>query len=404
MSVSTSRSPVLSAGPSRHARATVLAAAALTIMAAAIISPSLPGMRTEFAATPGADLLVRLAVTVTSLAIAVTAPISGRIADRFGYAPLLVGGLLLYAVSGTAGYFLDELPVLLVSRVVLGIAVGAVMTAVSTALTHWYDGARRARWLGWQQASARLGGVVFLPLAGLLAAIDWRAPFWIYAVAAVLALAATTALRDQRRDHQPAPSSVRRPMHSRTRPVLGIYAFALAATLAFYMAPTQLPFLLAGGGVSPAAIGTVIAGSTLTSAAGALAFPALRSRLSSASLTGFSIALLGVGWIVVGSAAFLPQVMAGLLIGGFGVGVVVPHLSSRLGDLAAPEHRGRILAGLVTAIFLGQFLSPLLLAPLVWALGTAGAFAATGITLLAGSAVTLVHGRKKNITQKGSER
>ncbi|MBB4934749.1 MFS family permease [Lipingzhangella halophila] len=58
--------------PNPLARGTVLASAALTIMAPAIIAPSLP--------------------TMDSLMIAVSAPVSGMIADRVGRRPLLVSG------------------------------------------------------------------------------------------------------------------------------------------------------------------------------------------------------------------------------------------------------------------------------------------------------------------------
>jgi len=393
--------PDFSPAPPRRARATVLAAAMLTIMAAAIIAPGLPAMAAEFADVPGADLLARLAVTITCLAIAVTAPISGQLADRFGRTPLLVSGLVLYAVSGTAGLFIDDLYLLLFSRIMLGIAVGAVMTIVGAVITDWYDGPQRARWLGLQQAFASLGGVVFLSLAGFLAEFDWRAPFSIYAVAAIVALAAVTTVREPGRTTS-ATASEHRTESAGYREIVGIYVLALVATLAFYMAPTQLPFLLAADGISPTVIGIVIAASTVTSVSGALVFPILRRRSTPTTITALSVALLGFGWVLVGTAASVPQVLAGLLIGGFGVGAVVPNLNLRLGDLAPPDRRGRVLSGLVTAIFLGQFLSPLLLTPLVSTIGIPGAFTAAGITMVAGAA--LAAGSKKKITQKVGDR
>jgi len=100
----------------RAARGTILAAATLTITAPAIIAPSLPAMEQVF----GTPLLVRLAMTITSLTVAVTAPLSGLIADRVGRRPLLVASLVPYAVSGTAGYFLSDLLLALAGRALLG--------------------------------------------------------------------------------------------------------------------------------------------------------------------------------------------------------------------------------------------------------------------------------------------
>ncbi|MFI6096252.1 MFS transporter [Lentzea sp. NPDC051213] len=360
----------------------VLASATLTIMAAAIIAPSLPAMGEVY----GEGVLVRLALTITSLAIAISAPVAGLVADRLGRKPLLVVSLVLYALSGTAGFFVSSLPVLLGTRTVLGLAVGGIMTSVSALITDWFDGPERGRFLGFQQAFASLGGVVFLPLAGVLAGVDWRLPFWLYAVAAVVALGAIAGLTNEPRSAQKAvPGAF-------PRAAIGIYLIALIATLTFYMAPTQLPFLLRDLGAGPAVIGLVVAGSTLTSVAGALVFP----KLPQGRITGAGIALLGAGWALIGATDSIWLVTAGLLVGGFGVGLVVPNLNLRLADLAPPAQRGRVLSGLVAGIFLGQFLSPLAIAPLVPAVGIAAAFVWTGVVTTVGGAILALGYKEKN--------
>ncbi|MBB5068823.1 MFS family permease [Saccharopolyspora gloriosae] len=362
--------------PTRAAQVTVLGAAGLTIMSAALIAPSLPAMAVAFA---GADVLVRLALTITSLAIAISAPLSGAVADRLGRRPLLVGALALYAVAGTAGYFATGLGLLLVTRMLLGVAVGGLLTAISALITDWFDGRRRAAFLGRQQAAASLGGVVFLPLAGVLSAVDWRLPFWLYAAGALVLPLAWRTIEGTRRSSAPPAAGRER----NGRRIGGIYLLALVATLVFYMAPTQLPFLLAGFHLGPAVTGAVVACSTLTGAVGALAFPALRAGPAPRVLTAGSIALLGLGWVVIGTAGSAVPIVFGLLVGGVGVGLVVPDLNLRLAELATPARRGRVLSGLVTGIFLGQFLSPLAAQPLIEVAGISGAFTWTGAALTA---------------------
>ncbi|QAY68737.1 MFS transporter [Xylanimonas protaetiae] len=386
MTTQTLRAEVLGAqAPGRPARAAVLAAASLTIMAPALIAPSLPAMAGHFRD----ETLVRLALTVTSLAIAVGAPLAGALADRLGRRLVLLAGLVAYAVAGTAGLVVTGLGTLLATRAALGLAVGAVTTAVGALITDWFTGPRRATYLGYQQAAASLGGVVLLPLAGLLADVGWRAPFWLYAVAAPVAglvLAAVPRSGSARAEgRRPAASDA--PAPGTNGRVLGLYALALVATAVFFMAPTQLPFLLGGLGVGPGVVGVAIAGSTLTSLAGSLAFPAVRRRLSPTAITLAALALLGVGWALIGRADGLGLVVAGLLVGGIGVGLTVPNLNLRLGDLAPAGRRGQVLAGLVAGIFLGQFLSPLAAGPLVAAVGPDGAFTAAGLLTTAGAAL-----------------
>ncbi|MFD4637311.1 MFS transporter [Lentzea sp. NPDC058436] len=368
----------MSVEPQAVARGTILAAATLTIMAPAIIAPSLPMMEQVFAA----PLLVRLALTVTSLAVAVTAPLAGLAVDRLGRRPLLVGCLALYAISGTSGYFLTDLGLLLVSRAVLGIAVGGVMTAVNATITDWFDGPRRASFLGLQQVFASASGVVFLPLAGVLAGFGWRIPFWLYGVAALVALFAYFSVHDVPRTVHASGAAP-----ALGHGVFGIYLLAVVATLIFYMAPTQVPFLLARQGIGPAFVGVVVALSTLSSMLGGFAFPALRKRLRTDVITVLCIALLGAGWLLVGVTGTTAGTAAGLFVGGLGVGFAIPNLTLHLSELAPPAWRGRVFSGLVAGIFLGQFVSPLVVQPLIALLGVGAAFTCSGALLITGALV-----------------
>ena len=93
-------------------------------MAGATIAPALPAMQAHFSGVPNAGLLVKLALTIVGLAIALSAPLSGILADRFGRRPVLIGSLLLYAVGGASGLIVSSIGELLLGRVVLGLAVG----------------------------------------------------------------------------------------------------------------------------------------------------------------------------------------------------------------------------------------------------------------------------------------
>ncbi len=365
----------------RRAATTVLAASTLTIMAAAVISPSLPAMRAAYESVPGADLLVKLVVTITSAAIAVSAPLSGVVASRIGTSPVLLAGLIVYAVSGTAGLIVTDLAWLMVTRVALGVAVGAIMTSVSTTIVALWRGDERARLLGGQQVFASLGGVIFLSLAGWLSTISWRAPFIIYAAAllvvpfAIMGSLAPPSLRD--------PTAVETSPSHRGR-LLGIYALAFGATAVFFLAPTQLPFVLDALGVSTAVTGLVVAASTATGVIGSLSFSAIRRHLAPASVAATSLALLGLGWAVIGLAAASTWVgvLIGAFIGGIGVGLIVPDLNLWVSDLANPARRGLLLGGLVSAIFAGQFFSPILAQPLLSLTDIGTTFSAGGVAAL----------------------
>lgn len=378
--------------PGRLLTGTLLVSSTLTIMAAAIIAPSLPEMQQVFSGVPAADLLVRLTVTITSLAIGITAAVVGGVSDRFGRKPVLVASLVLYAVAGTAGWFLSDLYLLLGARALLGVAVGGITISVSALITDWFDGPRRAAFLGRQAAFASLGGVVFLPLSGVLAGVAWDAPFWVYAVSLLVVPFAVVGVREARSRTAAPADRAAVPHGADRRPrVTGslalVYAVAWAGTLVFFMAPTQLPFLLQGFNASTTMVGVAVAGSTASSALAAVGYARVRRVLSQELVTALSLGLLGAGWLVIGVAGSLPLVVLGTLVGGLGVGLVIPNLNLWVAGLVPAARRGRALGGLVSAIFLGQFASPLLLQPVVSALGASGAFLVTGAAAGLGAVV-----------------
>ena len=107
----------------------LLMAATLTVMANATISPALPGLQRLFKDDPNAALLTPLLVSAPSLSIALLAPFVGIAVDRIGRRAILLFGIALFVVAGSAGVYLPDLPTIFMSRVVLGIAVALIMTA-----------------------------------------------------------------------------------------------------------------------------------------------------------------------------------------------------------------------------------------------------------------------------------
>jgi len=161
-----------------------------------------------------------------------------------------------------------------------------------------------------------------------------------------------------------------------------IYLLAFVTMLGFYMGPTQVPFVLADVGVGASGTGLVIAIGALAGGLASLGYARLRARLGLGTLAALGLALLGVAWVLVGTASTLWQIVLGLVVNGLASGVLLPNFTVWLSTLATPESRGRLLGGLTTAIFLGQFVSPLAVQPLVAAWGLPGAFVAVGLATL----------------------
>ncbi len=401
--------------------AVLLVASTLTVMAPTIVAPALPSIARSFAGTPGADVLVPLVLTLPALVIAGTAAAVGLLVDRIGRRPVLLVGVALYGVAGGTGLLATTLPGLLAGRVGLGLAVAAVLTAVTTVIGDLYRGADRSRMLSRQAAVMGASGTVFTIISGLLAGIGWRWSFLLYPVAWLLVPAILRWLPEPTRE-VPPPVGVARPAPPvsgpgtvsdpermpadpatggrRGGPVVVTVTIALLALvqIVFYLFPVQLPFVLEETfSLAPARTGLFIALPPLAYALASLASARVASGQRRANVVALAFLVTGAGYLAVGLATTLAVIVPGLVVGGAGLGLIVPNLVGWVAQAASPRVRGRLMGVMTSALFLGQFLSPLVWAPVLRVTGRqAGLAVAAGLLLvLALVAVALDHLRRR---------
>lgn len=381
---------------------TLLAASTLTVMAAATIAPGLPGMRDYFSGS--SELLTKLVLTAPALSIAVCGSLVGWLIDRRGRKSVLLYSMVLYAVAGTSGLYLDSLRSLLAGRLLLGAAVAGTMTASTTLVGDYFRGADRNRVIGLQAAAMNLGGVLFVSLGGALAEWHWRAPFLVYAASLLLMPAVAVVL------HEPEPAGRRAAAAgaagSRASDAWGLLLFLYTVTLfmqiAFYMVPVQMPFFLERiGETSPRRVGTAIALMTVSSGSVALSFRWLRSRFDSMPILAASFGLMGTGYVLLSTAGGFAATAASLMVFGLGLGMTFPNLVGWLMAGTAREVRGRVVGGLMTIGFAGQFLSPIAVLPLVAHFDLRGTFRVVGFAMIAGAAAALAVLAAKRLSRGG---
>ena len=359
-------------------------------MAGATIAPSLPQIQQIFADYPQSEILTKLILTTPAIFIALFSPVAGAMIDRYGRTRLLHSSLILYGLAGTSGFFMEDLYTLLIGRALLGIGVAGVMTATITLIADYFSGTERTAFMGVQGACVAIGGVISIVLGGVLAEISWRAPFLIYLSSFLIFIPASIYLFEPKINKSAHAVYEGAEEYYPKILVVIIFLTALIGMMLFYLIPVQIPFYIkeqtsAGNTL----IGIAIASSTLSSAIVSLNYKRIKARWGFATIYSFSFLFLGLGFFIIFFVSNYILLLLGLLITGIGMGVLIPNSNVWIVTLSPESMRGRIVGGLTTSIFVGQFISPFLIQPVLEITSTSGIFAFAGFGLLLISAIFL---------------
>jgi len=265
------------------------------------------------------------------------------------------------------------------------------MTSVTALAGDYYAGEARMRYAGLQSLAMSLGAVVCVGAGGFLADVGWRLPFLVYLTGWAVLVPVLLYVEE------PPRTAVVPVAHGHGAafplgPIAAAYGITFFAVAMFYMIPVQVPFLLRTIAVeSGTAAGVVVAAASLTAAGGSAWFPVLRRSSGVLGVYASAFALMAAGYALAGAAGTFAGVLGGAAVAGVGVGLFFPNSNLWVLALAPPALRGQIAGGLTSAIVLAQFLSPILVHPLVAATSLARAFtiAATLMTLAAAALAVL---------------
>lgn len=342
----------------------LMIAASLTVMTAATISPALPGLEQQFPGTEINSFLVRMLVPAPSLAVVLFAPFCGAMADRSGRRRMLLAGLVLFILAGSAGSVLPSLPLILVSRLALGVALAMIMTAQSALLGDYFSGNALHKVSSGQVSARNFGGLVFILLAGFMAMISPRLPFAIYALPLLILPFFWRVIVEPPRQTSAAGARNLPGAETSQRRVILLACGQMVVTMLFFTMPTQLPFFLSARGYSsPAMTGASLGMLMLAGAVTALFYPRIRERIGNDGNWAGGFGLMAAGFILLVASETETAVFVGCAAIGAGYALAIPGFVVLSLAATPPERRGRTGALLTGSVFLGQFLSPVLSSP-----------------------------------------
>lgn len=400
----------------------LLAIGSLTVMAGAVLAPNLPELIHQLHFPPG---IAGSLVSLHFLTVAISLPLMGILADSVGALPVLVPSLILYAGFGIAGAAMDSLVPLMITRVLLGIATGGLTAASLGLVGKLYRADARSQVLAYVASTISLANIVYPLLGGWVGSFHWQWAFYLYGVG--LPLAALSLLLLRGTAAEPAAMATANLSGEEARELSADVAIApLRSNLLLLLRhPQTLGLLLALGLTSgtvytsivyiPLYLRTTLAASTLvigivlaSKAVGATFISAFGVRPITKAWGNLGAIALGYG--VMASALItiphlhqIPLILPTAILFGMGFGIVVPSLYSLLADQAPLQLQSSILAAGTGSGFLGQFLFPILFAPVFAQVGITGVFYTAAIVAL-GAGLLIVSGLRQGQAPLHSKR
>jgi MFS family permease len=371
---------------SAHGLFVILAAAALALLATPLAAPAMPEIARIFAqqaqtepfalavlnaisflpGDPSSIFLVKfILLSVPALFIIIGAPFAGWMSDNWGRKSLLNGSLLVFGLAGMSGYFAESFLYMFAGRAVLGLAIAGIKTASIAMVGDYYEGAKRQKVLSWQGSATKVGGFAFMFLGGFLANFNWQIPFLGYALTFLLLPSALIALSESLPKapvHEPDQVTTALPFW----PCTYVFVSTTIACGLFFMTPIQLPFYLTSAyDASPLQTGSAVGVGNTVGAIVALSYYRFKHNLSYVAIYAVIFLSMSAGYFVMTLMTSYATSLIGMVIAGIGFGLYIPNHSSWILAVVGPERRGYGVGLVTTAMFLGQFLAPIIAQPLI---------------------------------------
>lgn len=352
----------------------ILSISLLTVMAGAAMAPALGAIRDHFCEC--SQMTVQLIVSLPAFFIIVTTFLFRPLCRLFKTRTMTLVGLCMYLIAGAGAFFVDNIAWLLVLRALLGVSVGIIMPLSTGLLSYYYPADEQSHMMGLSAAMNQVGGVVATLLAGLLVARGWNYAFLVYLLGLFAIVLVACKLPN---DSLSTDGKMVRPRNLlRFHPSVTAMLFIM---ILFFVYPTNFALTAHEVGLSTMATTLIMVGLDLVAFAVGLAFGCLMKTCRK-QMKYMAPVLFLAGYA---SLSFVPE-MGGMLAGsaliGLANGTGVPYVNTIASIKGGRNAALTVMPLISAALYLGQFISPIIVTPLATHLGCTPYHIAMGLSLL----------------------
>ena len=356
--------------PTKLTLLSLLLASMMMLMGGAAVAPALPAISAAF---PGeSEFIISLIITLPSLAIAITGMGMGYLADRFGKVRILVISLLIFSLAGISGFFLNSIETILLGRFFVGVGIAGLTCSCTALISEYYSGALRVKLLGYQAAAMGIGALVLEISGGVLADLGWRLPFLIYGLGFIITLLIVISAQEPTNAMSPAEADDPLARKVDKRMVALCYASIFLTMFFMFALPTKLTYYIQDMGGSPTLSGLFLGLNGICSAVTSVFYRRLSDRLNPLAMLTIAFGLFASAYLLFALPASYSVTFISVSFVGLAVGFVMPTVTNALAKESSRENSGKLMGGFTMMFYFGQFLSSIVLAPVLLMAGSYG--------------------------------
>jgi predicted MFS family arabinose efflux permease len=320
-------------------------------------------------------------------------PVAGRLADTRGRRPLLVGGALISALGMLGTAYADNLVLVVLLRLLLGVAEAAFFVAALAALADLAPASRMGEAISYNSLGLYLGLAFGPPLGELLVTSAGFTAAW-YGAAALSVVAAVVAagIKDVRSRSAATAGHARLIHWKAVPPALGFFVSVVAMGVFFAFGALQAEAV----GLMPASAPLFVYG--LVVVAGRLSLARVLDRFPALLLGAIALAIIAGGLVIIALWTQPIGMVLGAVIFALGVTISTPAFFSAIFATAQPGERGAASGTASVFLDLGIALGPMVLGLAAEAGGIPFAFGLAAAVVLAGCGWILILSRAGRTT------
>ncbi|WP_434106200.1 MFS transporter [Paraburkholderia caffeinilytica] len=321
---------------------------------ATVIAPAIETISQQF---PGRDpSLIQSLVTLPSLTMLLTSIFFGKLSRLAKRKTLFLAGSIFFVIGGVAPTFMNDLNLILASRLVFGVGLGIINPLGNLLIFDFFKDNERASMLGLQGTSNNLGAMILQTLGGLLCVISWRYTFLTYLIMVPIYAFVRFGLPEQS-SAKPEVSSTTYPARLPFKVILlelSLFVFLIFLT-AFFI---NIAMLVVGEKLgTPATAGIALSSFTLGAMITGVFFGKIMSRMKANTLS-FGWALVGIGLLILSQAHNVSLILLGCFVTGIGFSCVIPVTFTLISDGIDQSASGLAFGIAYTLMGIAQFFAP----------------------------------------------